>query len=143
MPYCPKCKDEYREGFTRCAECDVELVDELPIEKEPEEEKPEIVPFEQEVILEVFSDNIEFMYVASMLDEMNIPYRVRTKGGQLLKSTYTHQLNIERTVYVDEKDFDAAMEVLESKDAYVMEEYDDDIDEDFDDGSDEDEWFEE
>jgi hypothetical protein len=28
--YCPKCKAEYREGFTRCADCEVELVDALP-----------------------------------------------------------------------------------------------------------------
>jgi hypothetical protein len=27
---CPVCKAEYREGFTRCADCDVELVHELP-----------------------------------------------------------------------------------------------------------------
>src|SRR5260370_35253417 len=28
--YCPKCKAEYRQGFTRCADCDVELVHEPP-----------------------------------------------------------------------------------------------------------------
>ena len=27
---CPKCKAEYRQGFTRCADCDVDLVWELP-----------------------------------------------------------------------------------------------------------------
>jgi hypothetical protein len=27
---CPKCKAEYRPGFTRCADCDVDLVYELP-----------------------------------------------------------------------------------------------------------------
>ncbi len=27
MPWCPKCKSEYREGFSRCATCGVELVD--------------------------------------------------------------------------------------------------------------------
>ena len=26
---CPECETEYREGFTRCSDCDVELVDEL------------------------------------------------------------------------------------------------------------------
>jgi hypothetical protein len=36
--YCPKCKAEYRPGFTRCSDCFVELVDELPTE-EPEEEQ--------------------------------------------------------------------------------------------------------
>lgn len=27
---CPKCKAEYRQGFTRCADCEVELAAELP-----------------------------------------------------------------------------------------------------------------
>src|ERR1700688_1634238 len=27
---CPDCKSEYRQGFTRCADCDVELVEVLP-----------------------------------------------------------------------------------------------------------------
>lgn len=29
MPWCPKCKEEYREGFTVCADCGEELVDSL------------------------------------------------------------------------------------------------------------------
>ncbi len=28
--FCPQCNAEYRPGFTRCADCDVELVNELP-----------------------------------------------------------------------------------------------------------------
>jgi hypothetical protein len=28
--YCPQCKAEYRQGFTRCADCDVDLVHEPP-----------------------------------------------------------------------------------------------------------------
>jgi len=27
--YCPSCRDEYRPGFTRCATCDVDLVESL------------------------------------------------------------------------------------------------------------------
>ena len=34
MPWCPKCKNEYVEGITTCAECGVELVNELPEEIE-------------------------------------------------------------------------------------------------------------
>ncbi len=34
--WCPKCKEEYREGFTSCAKCDVDLMPELP--PEPHEE---------------------------------------------------------------------------------------------------------
>jgi len=36
--YCPKCKAEYRPGFTRCSDCLVDLVAELPA-GEPEEEQ--------------------------------------------------------------------------------------------------------
>lgn len=32
MPYCPSCGVEYREGFERCSDCDVELVAALPDE---------------------------------------------------------------------------------------------------------------
>lgn len=32
MPWCPKCRNEYVEGMTVCAECGVDLVDELPEE---------------------------------------------------------------------------------------------------------------
>jgi hypothetical protein len=41
LPYCPHCRSEYRAGYTRCADCDVELVDELP------EEIWEEVPIEE------------------------------------------------------------------------------------------------
>lgn len=29
MPFCPKCKSEYREGFDTCSDCNVDLVAEL------------------------------------------------------------------------------------------------------------------
>ncbi len=30
MPFCPECRAEYRQGFTRCASCEVDLVESLP-----------------------------------------------------------------------------------------------------------------
>ncbi|MBN2499096.1 MAG: hypothetical protein JXR96_31195 [Deltaproteobacteria bacterium] len=30
MPFCPECLAEYREGFTHCSSCGVDLVDKLP-----------------------------------------------------------------------------------------------------------------
>ena len=29
--YCPECRAEYRPGFTRCSDCDVPLVERLPV----------------------------------------------------------------------------------------------------------------
>lgn len=37
MPWCPKCRNEYREGITLCAECGVELVDSLEEKREEDE----------------------------------------------------------------------------------------------------------
>jgi hypothetical protein len=35
--FCPKCKDEFRTGFTRCASCGVDLVEDLSLaERSPE-----------------------------------------------------------------------------------------------------------
>lgn len=34
--FCPQCRTEYREGFYVCADCNVELVDALSPEPEPE-----------------------------------------------------------------------------------------------------------
>jgi len=30
--HCPQCRAEYRAGFIRCSDCDVELVDHLPVD---------------------------------------------------------------------------------------------------------------
>jgi hypothetical protein len=49
MPWCPKCKSEYREGFTVCADCKVPLVEEEPVddpEDDPKEAAFDAYPFE-------------------------------------------------------------------------------------------------
>jgi hypothetical protein len=39
--FCPKCKAEYREGFDRCADCNIPLVEKLPEKKAETREKNE------------------------------------------------------------------------------------------------------
>ena len=41
MPWCPVCKNEYRDGIKLCAECKVELVEHLVDEKEQNAELEE------------------------------------------------------------------------------------------------------
>ncbi len=38
MPICPQCLSEYREGFTRCASCEVDLVDSVAPEMDLSDE---------------------------------------------------------------------------------------------------------
>jgi hypothetical protein len=39
--FCPICKSEYREGYTRCTDCDVPLVATLPPQPDPPEPAPD------------------------------------------------------------------------------------------------------
>jgi Putative prokaryotic signal transducing protein len=41
--FCPKCKTEYKKGFSRCADCDVDLIPELPPEPEAPEEYVDLI----------------------------------------------------------------------------------------------------
>jgi hypothetical protein len=63
--YCPICKSEYREGFFKCADCNVPLVESLP----PEEPTPEYVDL-QEIMTSLNPGEIEM--VKSLLDANNI-----------------------------------------------------------------------
>lgn len=53
MAWCPKCKNEYREGVTICPDCEIELVDELPEEEEDGFAEPQPV-----VLMEVADDEV-------------------------------------------------------------------------------------
>ena len=62
--YCPLCRAEYRQGFFRCEECDADLVESLPEEKE----KPAYVH-----LATVFTEG-EIALIKSRLDQTGIDY---------------------------------------------------------------------
>ncbi len=72
--FCPKCRCEYREGFSICADCDVSLVSELPPEAPPQ--LPEYTDFEE--ILSTF--NVGHLSIAeSILVSEDINYYVQNE----------------------------------------------------------------
>ena len=76
MPFCPKCRAEYREGFTRCSDCDVELVDELPPEEEMADEEPSDL-----VQLHIFAGDIYAEMVKEALENEGIWCVLRKASG--------------------------------------------------------------
>jgi Putative prokaryotic signal transducing protein len=61
---CPECGTEYREGFTHCNDCDVDLVEPIPSEPDIElvrvysSSNPALIPFVESLLTEA---GIEFM----------------------------------------------------------------------------------
>ena len=67
--YCPKCQAEYREGFTVCADCNVELVEALPPE-------PETDFADYEELLATYNQG-DIVTVKSILEKEGIPYFIK------------------------------------------------------------------
>ncbi|MSP39824.1 MAG: DUF2007 domain-containing protein [Deltaproteobacteria bacterium] len=76
--YCPNCRSEYRPGFTRCHDCDVALIVELPVEA-----KPEFVD-----LVEVLStaDAGQISIIKSILEAEDIPYLAQGENFALARN---------------------------------------------------------
>ena len=70
--WCPKCRAEYREGFDKCADCNVDLV-----KKAPAESKVEYT--EYECVLKTYNP-ADVAMIKSIFENENITYFV--KGEQ-------------------------------------------------------------
>jgi len=76
MPYCPKCRFEYRAGMTRCPECGQELVPGSPAASHPQQPPPGT----ELVLLCPAADPTEAEIIRSALAEAGIPAAVRRHG---------------------------------------------------------------
>ncbi len=97
--YCPKCKSEYREGFTICKDCNSELLEELPREDVIERESY------IEILHTVQKENIGL--IKSILDSENIDYKIFDESfGNLYPVPGTNR------VYVSKTDYEIAVDLL-------------------------------
>ena len=64
--FCPKCRAEYREGFTTCSDCHIDLVDVLPLIPEPE-----FINFEEILATD---DPADVVFLKSLLESEGIQY---------------------------------------------------------------------
>jgi hypothetical protein len=77
--FCPECGGEYREGFTHCADCDVDLVETLPLADADPLQEVELV-----TVLET-GDPSELLFAESVLREAGIPF---VKRGDSLQELF-------------------------------------------------------
>ena len=83
--FCPQCRAEYREGFFRCSDCDIPLVDQLPADRSVTDRQPGFETDHPElVVLRTFPTVIEADLAKSALESVGIDSMVRSdnKGGQ-------------------------------------------------------------
>ena len=72
--FCPQCQSEYREGFTRCSDCDVELVPALPDEgHDPDSVLVQVLSTSDATIVAI---------VKSLFDEAGIEFVTRNEALQ-------------------------------------------------------------
>jgi len=78
--FCPECKAEYRQGFTRCADCDVELVYALPQDSEQQAADERGGEFAGEdrdrKLIWKGNDESECVALCRLLMKADIPYKV-------------------------------------------------------------------
>jgi hypothetical protein len=89
--FCPECKAEYRAGFTRCADCDVDLLADLS-ESKPDSGDHSNLQGDLPNLQEVWTGDDQQGCVATCLTlkEAGIPYEVVQRKKQFLKGDERH-----------------------------------------------------
>ncbi|MBN1905921.1 MAG: DUF2007 domain-containing protein [Deltaproteobacteria bacterium] len=102
--FCPKCKAEYREGFLRCTDCDIDLVFELPPEPD---DIPEYVDW---INLISFPDKYEADLAQGLLEANDIEAVTTSDdcGSAYPSMTYVQGIRL----MVKKEELELAKEVL-------------------------------
>ena len=94
--FCPECGDEYREGFTVCATCNVPLVKDPPLQTKPE--------FARFVTVYETVNAVTIAFVKSLFESEGVEYYCKGEGSQYPPLPVQFLVN--------EKDVEKAREIL-------------------------------
>lgn len=98
---CPNCKAEYREGFSRCSDCDVDLVNDLPRPTEAD----------KSMALELLwegNDPREFDEVKSVLERNEVKFKIQDGHSASLFPSFSSNFR----VLVQARDVEKARKLL-------------------------------
>jgi hypothetical protein len=105
--FCPKCRTEYREGFSVCADCNVDLVRELQPEL-----KPEYIEYEE---IMVTYNPADVALIKSLLDAEDIIYYFHGENFM-----HVRLLVEPARLMVDKEEAGVAREVLKDLNLSIM-----------------------
>ena len=113
--FCPTCRDEFREGFTWCRDCNASLVESLPPEPvetriEEADEAPEVVPGQALVTVGRYFSPIEAQARRMTLEQAGIPAWL---SDEIIGATYG--VGIGSGLQVSAHDEAAARAILDSE----------------------------
>jgi hypothetical protein len=106
--FCPNCQAEYRPGFTRCADCNVDLVESL--DQAPAKEQSEGGNFPMPVLLWSGVDRATLEQLRETLDNVDIAYNDETLEARLLYASMRNPLEL----WVKRQDLEAAKQAVAS-----------------------------
>ena len=110
MPWCPKCKAEYREGFTICSDCNVELVTEL--ESTPDGNANLV--YDREAFLISVTDDSEAKAIEALLRPYGISVLRKYKGAGEYLQVYMGLTIYGIDLFVSSRELETAKEVIDA-----------------------------
>ena len=96
MPYCPKCKAEYKPGVEKCSDCNLPLVDKLP------QETPGGVKYK---LLRNLPSRLYAEMLKESLQNQGIPALIKGDDIGIMLGSYSTTSPVEISLWVPEEDW--------------------------------------
>lgn len=116
MPWCPKCKSEYVDGYDFCEDCGTNLVESMPIEVDTN------IEYDEEVLLTTVGSVIEADVIEAKLKSNGIPVFVKHQKAGNYVYIFTGMSSIGIEIYVPAKLINIAKELIKVEENYKEQE---------------------